>query len=145
MPNLKLTITTPERIIFDDTIDQISLPTTTGEITVLPHHIPLISLLQPGEARIIKGAEEIVMAVSGGFIEVQPQHVTVLADTAERGEEIDEDRAETARKKAEQLLLEKKADSVDYAALQVKLEKEMARLRVVRRHRYRRGGSSPIS
>lgn len=135
MPKINLEITTPERIIYKDEVDELVMPTPSGEIGILPHHVPLISLLAPGEIRITKGAEITNMAVSGGFIEVQPKKVVVLADTAERAEEIDEKRAEEARQRAEKLLKEKSVDQQQFTALSAKIEKELARLKVVRRRR----------
>ncbi|MFH1207027.1 MAG: F0F1 ATP synthase subunit epsilon [Patescibacteria group bacterium] len=136
MPDkIKFQITTPERVVFEDEVDEITLPTQQGEIGILPHHIPLVSLLSAGEIRIKKGDEIIFMAVSGGFIQVKPTQVTVLADTAEREEEIDEQRAEEARQAARDLLTTKHADAADFAAVSAKLEKELARLKVVRRRR----------
>lgn len=134
MATLKLSITTPEKTLFTDEVDEVTLPTQMGEITVLPHHIAMVSLLAPGELLIKKGNQNIPMAVSGGFIEVRPDKVVVLADTAERSDEIDEQRAEEARQRAQALMKEKRTDSVEYAALAAKLEKEIARLRVKRRH-----------
>jgi F-type H+-transporting ATPase subunit epsilon len=132
---IKFQITTPEHVVFEDEVDEITLPTQQGEIGILPHHIPLVSLLSAGEIRIKKGSEIIYMAVSGGFIQVKPTQVTVLADTAEREEEIDEQRAEEARQKARELLTTKRADASDFAAVSAKLEKELARLKVARRRR----------
>ncbi|OGY92124.1 MAG: ATP synthase F1 subunit epsilon [Candidatus Komeilibacteria bacterium RIFCSPLOWO2_02_FULL_48_11] len=130
-------IITPERVIFEDQVDQVSLPTPDGEITVLPDHIPLVSVLQSGELRCKKGNTEYSLAVSGGFCEVRPDNsLSVLADTAERAEEIDIVRAEEAHQRALKLMAEARdKESVDYAALQAKLEKEFARLRVGNRYR----------
>ncbi len=130
---IKIEITTPEREVFSDEADQITIPTQAGEITVLPEHIALVSVLNPGEIKIIKDKQEILMAVSGGFIEVLPNKVTILADSAEHAEEIDEKRAEEARQRALDLQKEKKFDDVEFAALSVKIEKELARLKVVRK------------
>lgn len=144
---LNFEITTPEGTIFSETVDEIVLPTASGEIGILPNHIPLVSLLVPGEIRIKKGDEVTYMAVSGGFIEVRPDKVVVLADTAEHAEDIDEDRAEEARKRAQEFSKEKRADAREYAALTAKIEKEFARLKVVRRKRNRRRPPSqpPVS
>ncbi|MBU0598481.1 F0F1 ATP synthase subunit epsilon [Patescibacteria group bacterium] len=128
-------ITTPERIVFSDQIDEVVLPTAEGEIGILPNHIPLVSLLVPGEIKIKRGTAEEFMAVSGGFIEVRPDKVVVLADTAEREEEIDEIRAEEARKKAQSIMHEKRIDAKEFASLTAKIEKELARLKVVNRRR----------
>ena len=88
----------PERTVYEDEIDQVTLPTQEGEITVLPDHIPLISVLAAGELVAKNGSEEIAMAVSGGMIEVRKNEITILADTAERAEEID---IKTRRRSAE--------------------------------------------
>lgn len=130
-------ITTPERIVYRDEVDQITLPTKEGEITVLPNHIPLISLLQPGALTVKKDGEEVYMAISGGFIEVQPGNkVIVLADTAERSEELDIKVIEEAKERARQVLAEKRnIDDVTFADAAAGLERELARLKVARKHR----------
>ncbi|HLA26016.1 MAG TPA: ATP synthase F1 subunit epsilon [Patescibacteria group bacterium] len=102
--------------------------------TVLPHHAPLISSLKSGEAIIRKGGEEFSIAVSGGFLQVQPKNkVVVLADTAERAEEISEERAEEARKRAEDIIKEKRLDKAEMATAAAALEKSLIRLKVARR------------
>lgn len=139
---IHLKITTPERVVLAEHVDEVVLPTTMGEIGILPHHIPLVAVLAPGEIRVKKDKENLLLAVSGGFIEVQPNRVVVLADTAEHAEEIDEQRAEEARKRAEELRTSKRADATDFALVASKLEKELARLRVARKHRSRKGRSN---
>src|SRR3989338_7557075 len=90
-PTFHFSITTPERTLFSAEVEQVSLPTPQGSITVLPHHMPLVSLLAAGELRIKpRDGEEKYLAVSGGCIEVQGDRVVVLADTAEHAEELDE-------------------------------------------------------
>lgn len=131
-------ITTPEGVIYRDQVEQISLPTKMGEITILPHHIPLVASLYPGEIRVKKDGLTDLLAVAGGFIEVQPDNrVVVLADSAERAEKIDIKRAEEAKKRAEELMKQKKFDEVEYTALAAKMERELARLRVARKHHSR--------
>lgn len=139
--SLHFEIVTPERVVFSAPgVESITLPTQMGEITILPDHLPLVANLVPGELVVRIGGQAISMAVSGGFIEVKPGKVTVLADTAERAEELDESRAEEARRKAQELMKQARlTESKDYAALAAKLEKELARLRVARKHRERRG------
>lgn len=134
---IKFKITTPEGTVFTDEVDEVILPTPKGEIGILPGHIPLVSLLSAGEVRIKKGNEETSLAVSGGYIEVQNDQVTVLADTAERAEEINVERAEAGRQRAEELMKQKIAEDVDYTSLVAKMEKELARLRVARKKKYR--------
>ncbi len=137
--NIYFQIATPERIVFEaPAAEQVTLPTTMGQITVLPDHLPLVATLIPGELWVKVGGEEVSMAVSGGFIEVGEGRVVVLADTAERAEELDEKRADEARARAHELMQQQRtAESTDYAALAAKLEKELARLHVARKHRDR--------
>jgi len=130
-------IATPERVVFKDEVDSITLPTSMGEITILPNHIPLISVLKTGEIMVRKGEEEVSMAVAGGFVEVLSEKVVVLADRAERSEEIDVARAEAAMERARKLREEKNVDTVEFAALSAQIEKEMARLRVGRKQQKR--------
>ena|SRR3989338_142361 len=137
---IRFQITTPERTVFQDEIESVSLPTAMGQITVLVNHIPLVASLEPGELIIRKDGQEINMAVAGGLVEVRDNnHVVVLADTAEHAAEIDEQRAEEARKRAEELLKEKMGDAKEYAAVAAKLQRELARLKVARKHRNRKG------
>lgn len=132
-----LKIVTPDGITYESEVDQVSVPTQSGEITVLPHHIPLVSVLQAGELRILKGGQPIILAVSTGVLEVRPTgEVYLLADTAERAEEIDLERAEASRKRAEELMQQKQSlEDVEFARLQSKMEKELARLRVGKKYR----------
>ena len=130
-------ITTPERIVYKEEIDQVTIPTQEGEITILPNHIPLVSLLAPGALTVKKNGEETYMATSGGFIEVQPGNkVIVLADTAERSEELDIKVIEEAKERARKILEEKRnVDEVAYASAAAGLERELARLKVARKRR----------
>ena len=133
---IKFKIATPEKVVYEDKISQITLPTKMGEITILPNHLSLVSSLNPGEILIKKDKEEIPMVVSGGFVEFNNNNLVILADTAERAEEIDVERAEQARSKAKDLLDKKQdADDVDFTALAAKMEKEMARLRVGKKYK----------
>ena len=120
---------------------QITVPTTTGEITVLPDHIPLISVLQPGVIELKKGdGSQEIIAVSGGFIEVLKDKVVILADTAERAEELDEERIKLAQERARDLKKNAKAvDDIQFAAVEAKLEKELARGQALRRWRRLKG------
>ena len=137
---IKFKIVTPERTVFEDSIDQVTLPTQEGEITVLPEHIPLIAVLAPGELVIKQDEKEVAMAVSGGMIEVRKNEITILADTAERAEEIDIARAEEARERAEKLKDEKiRMDETEYAAVAALMERNLARIRVAKKHLTRRG------
>jgi len=146
MKKFSLKIVTPEKILFEGEVLQVSVSTTMGQITVLPNHIPLVSQLAPGEVVVrFNGTDESLMAVSGGIVEVLPEQVVILADTAERAEDIDESRAEEARQKAEDLLKTKVADAEQFAMFTAQMEKELARLRVARKYKkqgVRTGGTS---
>ena len=144
---LHFKIVTPEKLVYENDVVQITVPTKSGQITVLPNHIALVSVLSPGELMAIgpdSKTKPIEMAVSGGFIEVANNQVTILADTAEHAEEIDETRAQQAHQRAKELLAESrnKAD-IDFTALSAKIEKELARLKVARKRKYRQDFSKP--
>jgi F-type H+-transporting ATPase subunit epsilon len=129
---IKFKIATPEAVIYEDEIFQVSIPTTSGEITVLPGHIPLVSVLQAGELKIKDKEGDHIIAVAGGFVEVKGSNdIVILADNAERAEEIDIDRAEEARKRAEEEVEHaKNRQDVDFARLQAVIDREMNRVRV---------------
>lgn len=134
---MKFQIVTPERTVSSDEVEQVSLPTQDGEITILQNHIPLVSILKPGELRYKKNGEDFALAVSGGFVEVREDgSVVVLADTAEHAMEIDIKRAEEAKDRAAKLMSEARhKEHVDYEAFESLLEKELARIRVGNKYR----------
>jgi F-type H+-transporting ATPase subunit epsilon len=136
---MKLTfeLTTPERIVEKKEVDGVTLPTQEGEITVLPGHVPLVSNLKPGVVTLHEGKEQEYLAVSGGFIEVQPGgRLIVLADTAERAEELDMEKIEAAREQARKALEEKRdMDDVAATAMLASLEREIAREHTARKYR----------
>jgi F-type H+-transporting ATPase subunit epsilon len=145
MADIKLKIVTPEKVLYQDTVSQLSVSTVSGQITILPHHLPLVSRLAPGEIIIKKDHHsEDLMAVSGGFIEVLPDQVIILADTAEHAAEIDEARAEEARVRAQELLNTKLVDAEQFAFFSASLEKELARLKVARKYKKTRGADVRI-
>jgi F-type H+-transporting ATPase subunit epsilon len=144
MKTIKFEIVTPERVVLQEDILQITVPTTSGEITVLPDHIPLVSVLAPGVIEV-KRADNIIeiMSVSGGFIEVMGDKIVILADTAERAEELDEARIQEAQARAEKLKEEaQNIDDVQFAAVTAKMEKELARLRAVNKWRKIKGAEN---
>jgi len=134
---LKFKIATPEKIVYENEIKQVSIPTLTGEITILPKHRPLVTIVQAGEMRLVDNNGEQVMAIAGGFVEVKANgEVTVLADNVERAQEIDLTRAETARLRAEEQLKQaKQMSDVDFARLQSVLDRELNRIRIARKYR----------
>ncbi len=135
MSQIHFEIVTPEEVAYQDRIDALTVDTKDGEITILPNHMPLVSVLRPGEMRIKKGSEEIFMAVSGGFVEVQPKSkVIIIADAAERAEHIDELKAEEARKRAQDILA-RKATAEEIADAQAALAHALAQLKVARKRK----------
>jgi len=141
MKLLDFELTTPERVAVRAKIRQVSVPTVEGEITVLPDHLPLVAPIQAGELRLVDEAgEEMLLAVSGGFVTVHPgNRIAILADTAERADELDFKAIEEAMKRAEQVLAEKHDDEERFADATAHLARELARWKVVRKHRERRG------
>ncbi len=140
MSLLTFKIITPERIVYEAHAKEIVLPTEQGEIAILPHHIPLVTLLKAGVVRVIAedGTEEI-MAVSTGVVEVSGMNITVLADTADRADELEEEKIAHAVSAAEKLMTERKHDEVGFADATALLERELARIKVARIRRSRGG------
>jgi len=132
---IKLEVVTPERVVLKRNIYRITVPTKEGEITVLPKHLPLVSILIPGVLEFVnENNEREVVSVSGGFVEVLRNKVVILADTAERAEELDSEQVEEARKKAEQMVREtKREDAERFAEISTSLAKELARSKAVKR------------
>lgn len=139
MAGIRLDIVTAERQVFSEEVDVVVAPGIEGELAILPHHAPLMTALQPGELRVRRGGEEFSLAVSGGFLEVRPDRVTILADAAERAEEIDIARAEEAKRRAEEEL--GRSAEVDGARAEAALRRSMIRLKVGEKRRRRRGGA----
>ena len=141
MSGIRLDIVTAERMVYSGDVDVVIAPGVQGQLGILPHHAPLMTTLQAGELRTRKGAEEVSLAISGGFLEVRPDRVVVLADAAERAEEIDLARAEEAKRQAEQRLAERRAPGLDEAQTEVALRRAMARLAVGEKVKRRRRGA----
>lgn len=140
---LTLQIITPERVVFsEEGVESVTLPGSEGELTILPSHAPLMTGLRPGALYFRKGGQEIDVALSGGFLEVRDNRVTILADTAERSDEIDLARAEEARRRAAAALATREGE-VDIAAAMAALGRAQARLRVAERRRRRPGATPP--
>lgn len=136
---LSLQIITPERVVFEEQgVESVTLPGVEGELTVLPSHSPLMTALQSGPLVFRKGGVETDVALSGGFLEIRDDKVIVLANTAERSDEIDAARAEAARRRAQEAIADRE-DTVDVAVAFASLMRAQARLRVVERRRRRPG------
>lgn len=138
MASIRLDIVTAEQSVYSEDVDMVVAPGIQGQLGILPNHAPLMTMLEPGELIVKKGGEESYMAVSGGFLEVRPDRVIVLADSAERAEEIDIARAEEARKRAEKRLEEKQVTEVDAARAEAALRRSLMRLKIAERRRKRR-------
>ena len=145
MPTTKLEIVTAERQVFSDDVTTIIAEGIDGQMTILPKHAPLITMLAPGELIIRKDGEEMYMAITGGFLEVRPEKVIVLADACERSDEIDIERAMEAKKRAEERL-KNLSEQIDQSRAEAALRRSMARLRVVEKRRrtpgYKPSGTS---
>lgn len=133
--SIKFKIVTPERTVTEETVDSATIPTTDGEITILPNHRSYIASLKTGEIMLRKGKEETYIYVSGGFIEFNNNELVVLADAAERAEEIDLKLAEVAKKRAEEIKQQKiTLDDTEYARVAAAIERETARIRIAKKH-----------
>ena len=133
---LLLEIVTPERLAYSETVNSVVLPGSEGELGVLPHHAPLVSILGVGELRIRRGGVEESFAIAGGFLQVRPDKVVVMAETADMASEIDLEKAQEARKEAERALEETSGEPADLARARAQLQTALLRIRVAeRRHR----------
>jgi len=127
---MRLDVVTPESVIYSDEVDAVIAPGVEGQLGILPHHAPLITVLQAGELRVRKGEEETCIAIYGGFLEVRPDRVIILADAAERAEKIDVVRAEEAKRRAEQALADRKGSQADTARAEAALRRSLVQLKV---------------
>ncbi len=142
MAKLKFEIVTAERLVYSDDVDIVIAPGVEGQLGILPGHAPLMTMLQPGELLVRKSGEEVAMFVSGGFLEVMGNRVTVLADVAERAEEIDVQRAEAARCRAEDRLKAHPSD-MDLTLAEAALRRSLVRLKVAERRRKKPRSGGP--
>lgn len=134
MATFRLEIVTAERFVYSDEVDAVVAWGVEGQLGILPHHAPLMTMLQPGDLMIRKNKEEEYLAISGGFLEVRPDKVIILADACERAEEIDIARAEEAKRRAEETM--KAAPlSVEAAAAEAALRRSLARLKAAEKRR----------
>ncbi len=136
---LRLDIVTVERLVYSEDVDMVIAPGIEGQLGILPHHAPLLTALTFGELQVKRGDEVESFAIGGGFMEVQPDHVVVLADTAERAEEIDLARAEAARRRAEERLRARSRNDVDFARAHAALRRSLTRIKVAEARRRGRG------
>jgi len=139
---LLLEIVTPERLAYSGTVDAVTLPGIEGELGVLPHHAPLVSMLGLGELRIRKAGETETFAIAGGFLQVRPDRVVVMAEMADMAAEIDIEKAQEARREAERALEGGFHEGADLAAARAALQVALLRQRVAER-RHREGPRRP--
>jgi F-type H+-transporting ATPase subunit epsilon len=138
MATFRLEIATAERMIFAADVNEVVVWGVEGQLAILPHHAPLMTMLQPGDVMIKTNQGEEYLAISGGFLEVRPDRVIILADACERAEEIDIARAEAAKRRAEEIL-KTQPPRVDAAAAEAALRRSLVRLKVAEKRRRRTG------
>ncbi len=135
---LHLEIVTAERLVLSDDVDQVNAPTKDGRVGILPRHMPLLTVLTEGELSIIKGGVRTEFAVFGGFMEVLPDRVTILADACDRSDEIDLERAEEAKRRAEERMSQRKSDQ-DMALAEADLRRALLQIKMAKT---RKGGTA---
>ncbi|NQV00166.1 MAG: F0F1 ATP synthase subunit epsilon [Parcubacteria group bacterium] len=135
MKTIELQIVTIEKKIYDEKVDSVSLPTEMGEIGILSNHVPLVTNLAEGEIKIEKNKEVSNLTCTGGFAQIQPNKVIVLTDAAEHAEGIDIERAEEAKKKAEETMKQVSVKKPEYGVAAAALRRSLMRLNVAKRAR----------
>ncbi len=132
-------LVTPERTVLSQELASLSCPTSLGQITILPNHEPLVANLVPGELHAKTGADDFFIHVSGGFVQVKTNsEVIVLADAAEHFYELDAQRAENAKQRAQKAISEVKTNDAEYAKVAAALEKSLSRLNFAKKHSHRK-------
>ena len=134
MATLRLEIVTPEKTVYSEDVEMVTLPGSEGELGVYPNHVPLLTTLNPGELRVLKGGKETFLAIGEGFVEITGDSVSVLTDMALEPAVIDENAAEAAVARA-QAAMKEDLGSEEIAAVQASLQKALAQLHVKRRRR----------
>ncbi len=136
---MHLDIITPENNVLSEEIDEVLVPTENGQIGVLPHHINIVTKLIPGEIIIKSKGKDNIIAVSGGFLEVKKENVTILSDYAEHAKDIDVEKATAAQKRAEELLSNKKDELSEEDIIRIEAELRLSLLQqhIARRNRHR--------
>src|SRR6185369_8791463 len=133
---LQLDIVTPEKLAYSDEVDAVVLPGSEGELGVLPHHAPLLTTLGIGELRYRKGGQEESFAIVGGFLQVRPDRVVVMAETADMASEIDLEKAQEARREAEKALETGFHEGADLSIARAQLQQALLRIRVAERRQH---------
>lgn len=138
MNKLRLKVVTPEKLMYEGEVDAVVLPSMEGQITIMPNHIPLITGVKPGELKLVHGKEEEFFSITKGVIETDGDTVTLLTDACERVEELDEQRALDAMKKAKEIMSKDYKDKVGYTEAISELERAVSRIKIIKK---RRGGA----
>jgi F-type H+-transporting ATPase subunit epsilon len=138
MSTFNLKIVTPHRVLHDGQVSQISIPTPQGQITVLPHHIPLVSVVSAGPIEIKADHDDILIAVEGGFVEVAPGGIIILADAAHMADEIDEAKVHEAIERAQKALETSEVHDHNYEMLRALIERETSKMKVLKTYQSRR-------
>ncbi|KKK37944.1 ATP synthase F0F1 subunit epsilon [Mesobacillus campisalis] len=133
MKTMKVHVVTPDGPVYDSEVEMVSTKAQTGELGILPGHIPMVAPLQIGAVRLMKGVNTDYVAVSGGFLEVRPDTVTILAQTAEKSSEIDIERAVRAKERAEQRLRERQQENIDFKRAELALQRAINRISIAQR------------
>lgn len=131
---MQLNIITPTKSVLSEDVDQLTLPTETGEITILPNHVPLLTKVKPGELTIKKNNKQTFFAITGGFLEMKQNQITILADYAIRADDIEIAKAKEAQERAEKAMKEK-VSGRDFAQAEAQLTRAMLELHVAKRRR----------
>jgi F-type H+-transporting ATPase subunit epsilon len=142
---LHLEIVTSERTVFEGDVDMVTVPGGDGEMGVLPNHAPVLSTLKPGELRVKQNGDTLEFAIGGGFIDIHNNRVIILADSAERAEEIDTARADAARMRAQEMLKNPPPNKEELYRLEAAFRRSEVRLRVAQRRRNNRTGGGRSS
>ena len=142
MATMQFEMVTAERLLFSGEVESVVAPGAAGELGILPHHAPLLTTLNPGELRIMQGGQEQSIAVTGGFLEVLDNRVTILADAAEQADEIVLERAEEAMRRAEERIANRESE-MDLERAVAALRRAQVRVQVARRRRSRGVGPGP--
>jgi len=135
MNKIYLKIVTPERVLHDGEVSQVTLPTLQGQITVLPQHIPLITVMAAGEIEAKTSHEVILIAVEGGFVEVKPDGLVILADAGQMATEIDEKKVNEAIERAQKALETTEVHDHNYEILRAMIERETSKLKIYKKYR----------
>lgn len=133
MKTIKVSVVTPDGPVYESDVEMVSTKASTGELGILPGHIPMVAPLQIGAVRLKNGSNTEFIAVSGGFLEVRPDKVTILAQSAEQSSEIDLERALRAKERAEQRLRERQQENVDFKRAELALQRAINRISVAER------------